>query len=188
MGGGIGRNTLQFVKTFPHLRYIVQDQEATITEGKKVGTGLTVEQTSIDTRVKFWTVQVPDALTSGKVEMQGVCISSMGVSAATDKSFPAVHNFFESQPVKNPAVFFMACILHDWPDEVCVAILDHLRASAGPETQLVIADTIIPYACKEPGIQADDVRRITMPAPLLPNGGHWGIHQYILDLTVSRGH
>jgi hypothetical protein len=152
VGGGIGRNTFLFTKKYPHLNYIVQDQEATIQGAKK-----------------FWTAKAPEALTSGKVKLE-------------------VHNFLEKQPVKAPAVFYLSLILHDWHDEICVKILRQLRDSAGPETQLVIADTIMSYTCQDPPTQIEGTDTISWPAPLPPNGGHWGIYQYILDVTMMNTH
>ncbi len=63
---------------------------------------------------------------------------------------PLEHDFFEAQPIKNPSVFLLKNILHDWSDKYAKKILMRLRAAAGPDTRLVTRDTIIPYSCQVP--------------------------------------
>lgn len=81
----------------------------------------------------------------------------------------------------------MRVVLHDWSDEYCLKILRHLRAAAGPHTQLIVVDSILSYACADP----DNVRDIPgaalpqPPAPLLPNRGAASLMQYLLDMQVS---
>ncbi|KAK1138708.1 hypothetical protein N8T08_002057 [Aspergillus melleus] len=38
------------------------------------------------------------------------------------------HDFFTPQPVKGSRVYYMKNILHDWPDEKCKVILEHVLA------------------------------------------------------------
>lgn len=96
------------------------------------------------------------------------------------------HNFFEPQPVQGPAVFILRTILHDWPDEYCIKILCHLRNAAGPNTQLVVVDNIVTYACGDPA----DVEHIPgaveprPPFPLLANKGAANLFAYLVDLQV----
>lgn len=59
-----------------------------------------------------------------------------------------VHNFFEAQPIKNPDVFFVKSIVHDWPDDSALTILRHLREAAGPNTRLFSMDKLLPYTCE----------------------------------------
>jgi tRNA G46 methylase TrmB len=37
IGGGIGSSTLQLMKAYPHLRYVIQERRRVITDGVKVG-------------------------------------------------------------------------------------------------------------------------------------------------------
>ncbi|KAI0685289.1 S-adenosyl-L-methionine-dependent methyltransferase [Cytidiella melzeri] len=116
---------------------------------------------------KFWEARLPQALENGQVEFQ-------------------VHNFFDPQPVRKPAVFFMGQILHDWSDEYCLKILRQLRAAAGPGTKLVVSDNVLGYACEE----ADSVKGIPggawppAPAPLLPNYGSAAAFLYLTDIHM----
>jgi hypothetical protein len=75
-----------------------------------------------------------------------------------------VHNFFEPQPVKDAAVYFMRVVIHDWPDVTAKEILANTRKAAGKDSKLVLFDCVMPYACETPGAPP-------VPSPLLPNLG-----------------
>ena len=113
-------------------------------------------------------------------------MTSRSDRSLTDRGNPPVHNFFDPQPLQKPAVFFLRVVLHDWSDEVCITILRHLRAAAAPDTQLVIVDNIVGYACPEPAIPHVEgaAPAFAAPAPLLPYVGTTPPTDYLLDLTV----
>jgi len=79
--------------------------------------------------LKRWATVNPTAIERGKVKLEA-------------------HNFFEAQPIKNPDVFFVKSIVHDWPDDAALTILRHLREAAGPETRLFSMDKLLPYTCE----------------------------------------
>ncbi|KAE9406446.1 S-adenosyl-L-methionine-dependent methyltransferase [Gymnopus androsaceus JB14] len=116
-------------ETFPKLRYVVQDLEQPIAAGEKL-----------------WNEKNPEALKSGKVQLQ-------------------VHDFFSPQPVKNAAVYFLRLICHDWPDKDARKILANLRAAAGAQSKLVVFDGLVKHVTKDPGSGT------SAPYPLLPNWG-----------------
>jgi len=60
------------------------------------------------------------------------------------------HDFFTPNPIKNPSVFLLKHITHDWSDSYVKKILQQLRDAAGPNTRLVVMDRIIPFACPVP--------------------------------------
>ncbi|KAK7040156.1 hypothetical protein VNI00_009962 [Paramarasmius palmivorus] len=99
---------------------------------------------------KFWESQAPEALSSGKVKLQ-------------------VQSFFEPQPEKNAAVYFLRLVLHDWPNDKSHEILKTLRASANDDTKLILFDMVVPHACAEaspvPGVPVGP----PAPSPLLSN-------------------
>ena len=85
--------------------------------------------------------------------------------------------------MKDAAIFFLRAILHDWPDDECVQILKVLRAAATPNTRLLINGYVTGYACPvtdDKGISDGT----TPPVPLLANGGHANIFDYLTDLQV----
>jgi hypothetical protein len=95
---------------------------------------------------------------------------------------------FAPQPVHKPAVFFLRAITHDWSDDYCVKILRQLRAVAAPNTQLIVIDNAIAYACGESDQSHDilgKVVRPTAPSPLLPNWGAANSTTYLGDIHVS---
>ncbi|THG98133.1 hypothetical protein EW026_g3996 [Hermanssonia centrifuga] len=119
--------------------------------------------------MNFWSMELPEAINTDRVVLQA-------------------HDFFEAQPVKQPSVFLMRMILHDWSDDKAVNILRHLCVAAGPETQLVIVDKILSYACTEDSFVGDIpgavVERLP-PSPLLPNFGYAAVSWYLADLMLN---
>ena len=82
----------------------------------------------------------------------------------------------------------MRFIMHDWSDEDCQKILRHLRAAAAPETQLVLVDMILSYACDEDpnALAIAGAATERPPKPLLANGGHAVAISYQLDFQVRH--
>ncbi|EPQ59057.1 S-adenosyl-L-methionine-dependent methyltransferase [Gloeophyllum trabeum ATCC 11539] len=116
---------------------------------------------------KFWQREMPLAIESGKVKLHG-------------------HDFLSPQPVKDAAVFLLRMILHDSSDAYCVRILQHLRQAAKANTQLVVVDSCLSYACEDSTIAStvpgNDMPR--PPKPLLANGGQANIISYLSDLQM----
>ncbi|KAJ7489535.1 S-adenosyl-L-methionine-dependent methyltransferase [Mycena latifolia] len=102
-------------------------------------------QKEISEGEKFWATSAPELVSSGRVQLQ-------------------VHNFFEPQPVKDAAVYFMRVVIHDWPDVTAKEIMANTRKAAGAGSKLVLFDLVMPYACEAPGAPP-------VPFPLLPNLG-----------------
>ncbi|KIK53484.1 hypothetical protein GYMLUDRAFT_265005 [Collybiopsis luxurians FD-317 M1] len=136
IGGSIGSATLVVKKAFPQLRYVVQDLEKQIVAGQK-----------------FWEQTDPDAINSGRVQLQ-------------------VHDFFTPQPIQRAAVYFLRVVIHDWSDEDAHKILLHLRNAAGPSSKLVIFDSLARYTCEDPNLEGFDFPKA--PYPLLANLGIGG--------------
>ncbi|OCH88905.1 S-adenosyl-L-methionine-dependent methyltransferase [Obba rivulosa] len=94
----------------------------------------------------FWETHRPEALRSSQVTLQ-------------------VGDFFAEQPIKNARVFFLRGITHNWPTPHAARILQRLRNAVTPDTQLVLAENIVAYACREHGGSAEvDVPGATPPA------------------------
>ncbi|TFY66486.1 hypothetical protein EVG20_g4597, partial [Dentipellis fragilis] len=118
---------------------------------------------------KVWSAKMPEAVTSGRVKLEA-------------------HDFFTAQPMRDVSVFLLKQIMHDWSDEYCTKILKCLRNAAGPTTKLIIVDSVVPYACHDPG--ADGTKAIAgqvpveAPAPLLANFGAVNEMCYNLDINM----
>ncbi|KAF7368965.1 4-O-methyltransferase 1 [Mycena venus] len=102
-------------------------------------------QKEISEGEKFWAASAPELIDSERVKLQ-------------------VHNFFEPQPVKDAAVYFMRVVIHDWPDVTAKEIMLNTRKAASKDSKLVLFDLVMPYACETPGTPP-------VPSPLLPNLG-----------------
>ncbi|KAF7860549.1 uncharacterized protein EAF02_010783 [Botrytis sinoallii] len=53
-------------------------------------------------------------------------------------------DFFTPQQIKNARFYYMRNILHDWPDDKCKIILDHLREAMGPNSAILIDEIVLP--------------------------------------------
>ncbi|KAF8506141.1 S-adenosyl-L-methionine-dependent methyltransferase [Hysterangium stoloniferum] len=151
VGGGIGSLALQIAKAHPNIRMIIQDRPKVI----GLGEGL-------------WKAELPDALTSGRVQFQA-------------------HDFFEPQPCKNASVFLLRAICHDWPDAFALKILQLLRDAAQPYTKLLLGEYIIPYACADntDASNLPGAAKTLAPSPLLANFGRANAVAYWIDLTMQ---
>lgn len=54
------------------------------------------------------------------------------------------HDFFKPQPVKGAKAYYLGHVLHDWPDKQAHVILDKIREAMGPESVLLINESILP--------------------------------------------
>jgi O-methyltransferase domain len=124
---------------------------------------------------QYWKRNMPDALESGRVKIQG-------------------QNFFDPQLARHDddksedvSVFLLRKILHNWADEYCLTILKHLRAAAGPKTQLLIIDQVMSFGCDEPEAQKIPGAELPIPPPpLLRNLGRAASPACAEDLMVRR--
>ncbi|KAI0264077.1 S-adenosyl-L-methionine-dependent methyltransferase [Russula aff. rugulosa BPL654] len=156
VGGGLGAQSLTLANHHPQLRFVIQDRDSVVGDA-----------------TEYWKSNMPDALESGRVKIQA-------------------HNFFDPQPIwhneDNPegvSVFLLSRVLHDWSDEYCLTILKHLRAAAGPKTQLVVVELMILFVCDEPAAHEIPGAELPVPPqPLLRNMGCAALTAYNTDLLM----
>ena len=58
-------------------------------------------------------------------------------------------DFFESVPTGGDA-YVLSMVLHDWPDDVAVAILGHCRDAMGPASTLLLYERVLPVGEERP--------------------------------------
>lgn len=56
----------------------------------------------------------------------------------------AEHDFFQPQPVEGAKFYYLRHVLHDWPDEQCVQILQQVIPAMAPESRILIDEVVIP--------------------------------------------
>ncbi|KAF7314008.1 S-adenosyl-L-methionine-dependent methyltransferase [Mycena chlorophos] len=162
VGSGTGGTLMRVVKRFPGHEFRIVNQDL---EGV------------IETTKRYWKTNMP----------------------AYDRVSFQTHDFLTPQPYAcaasnyycKPHVFVLRHILHNWPTAQARVILRHLRAAAGPETQLVVLESALPVVCRESdGTGHDDVvpgaARPPAPRPLLANGGRASASVYRMDTSVYR--
>ncbi|KAF2672003.1 S-adenosyl-L-methionine-dependent methyltransferase [Microthyrium microscopicum] len=53
-------------------------------------------------------------------------------------------DFLKSQPIQGANVYFLAHILHDWPDKQAKLILEHIRDAMGPDSVVLLNESVMP--------------------------------------------
>ena len=54
------------------------------------------------------------------------------------------HDFFTPQPIKGSRAYLLHYVLHDWPDDACLRILEHLKAAMRKDySKLLIAEFVV---------------------------------------------
>ncbi|KDQ29760.1 hypothetical protein PLEOSDRAFT_27563 [Pleurotus ostreatus PC15] len=95
---------------------------------------------------RHWTNEWPEAINDGTVTLE-------------------VHSFFEPMPVKAD-VYFLRCIIHDWPEADCRKILGHIHAAAKSTSKLILFEMMALHACPD-----EQSGNAGAPYPLLANLG-----------------
>jgi len=81
-------------------------------------------------------------------------------------------DIFTSVPAGYDA-YIMKHIIHDWPDDVCVKILQHCRKGVNPGGKLLVADAVI-----QPGNDPDFGKILDLEMLVLPGGRERTEHQF----------
>ncbi|KAI1086710.1 S-adenosyl-L-methionine-dependent methyltransferase [Rostrohypoxylon terebratum] len=54
------------------------------------------------------------------------------------------HDIFKPQPVKGARAYYLRNILHNWPDDKCVEILQNIKVSMTKDSKILIDDMVLP--------------------------------------------
>ncbi|CAK5276426.1 unnamed protein product [Mycena citricolor] len=117
----------------------------------------------------IWATEHPEAISSGQVTLQ-------------------VQDFFVPQPQNNASIYLLKQIMHDWSDEYCVKILTQLSKAAKPGATLLLLDSVMPLACRDPSADGPGgipgAAPVEAPAPLLANYGGYNDMGYNADFDM----
>lgn len=84
---------------------------------------------------------------SGHVVLQDLdTVLSQGVVTTADKVRCQPYDFMQhQQPIKGASAYLFRHIFHDWPDTVCLQILqNHVAALKGQRSRILISDLVLP--------------------------------------------
>ncbi|KZT25154.1 O-methyltransferase [Neolentinus lepideus HHB14362 ss-1] len=113
----------------------------------------------------FWNAHNPEAIQDGRVTLQP-------------------HNFFDPNPVRGAAVYFLREISHNWPNKEAIAIHRHVRDAADAQSRIILVNHVIQYGSASPGTSSDSAKFPSAPYPLLPNFGPANARAYIMDMVM----
>ncbi|KAI1151929.1 S-adenosyl-L-methionine-dependent methyltransferase [Nemania diffusa] len=54
------------------------------------------------------------------------------------------HDFFTPQPLRGARAYYLRNVLHDWPDDKCVEILQNIKPAMTAESRILIDEMILP--------------------------------------------
>ncbi|KAI0097434.1 S-adenosyl-L-methionine-dependent methyltransferase, partial [Nemania sp. FL0031] len=80
----------------------------------------------------------------GKIVLEDLPQTFDQIPFKLDGIEPKSHDFFKAQPIKGARFYYLRNILHDWPDDKCVAILQQLKDASGPNSQILIDEMVLP--------------------------------------------
>ncbi|KAI1458745.1 putative O-methyltransferase [Annulohypoxylon moriforme] len=86
----------------------------------------------------------PD-LPAGSLVLQDLAGAISGVTLSTDKIRLMEYNFFTPEPLHGSRAYFLHMVLHDWPDELAVQILQNLKpALKRGYSKILICEIVMP--------------------------------------------
>jgi len=114
----------------------------------------------IEDAKKFWNTENREAVASNRVELSTI-------------------DFFKESPKKGCDIYFLRCIIHDWPDAASVDILRNIRKVMSPNSRVLIQEFTLPSLVRQ-----NDPAIKEAPEPLLPNYGLGKIKIGNIDLNM----
>lgn len=80
----------------------------------------------------------------GRLVLQEVPTVINSITEPLPSKFEALaHNFFDEQTVKGAKAYYLANVLHDWPDMQALQILRNIREAMGERSLLLACEAVI---------------------------------------------
>ncbi|KAL9608903.1 MAG: hypothetical protein Q9167_006284 [Letrouitia subvulpina] len=83
------------------------------------------------------------------------------------------HNFWTLQPVKGAKAYYMRNVLHDYPDDKCVTILQNTSGAMGEDSQLLIDEMVVPTKGAHPQATQYDMAMMACLAAIERSEKQW---------------
>jgi len=80
----------------------------------------------------------------GRVVLQDLSQTFVILPSQPEGVETMVHDFFKPQPVKGAKFYYLRNIMHDWPDDQCITILNLLVQAFAPDSQILIDEMVLP--------------------------------------------
>jgi len=114
-----------------------------------------------------------------------VILQDLPDTVAVAPSTPGVenmaHDFFKEQPIKGAKYYYLAHILHNWPDDKCREILRHIKAAMSKDSVILIDEMVLPDTAVPPNMAAVDLEMMCCLASVEHTQSEWN------ELLVSEG-
>lgn len=92
---------------------------------------------------------------------------------------------FTQVPVPGQDIYYLRNIIHDWPDEESLVILQNVQKAMGVNSRVLIHDYVVRQLNREQAaLEASKFRDTTAPEPMLPNFGVGNMRIYQQDVTM----
>ncbi|KAK2616016.1 hypothetical protein N8I77_002735 [Diaporthe amygdali] len=83
------------------------------------------------------------------------------------------HDFWGEQPIKGASAYYLRTVLHDYPDQKCLTILENVVAAMGPNSFILIDDIIVPDTGAHPRTTEMDYIMMTTLAAMERTRKQW---------------
>ncbi|KAM3425132.1 hypothetical protein BST61_g7093 [Cercospora zeina] len=148
-----GNHSEKWTEFYPWKEQIVDRLEPGTAAFVDIGGG--VGQDSEALRCK-----APQSFPAGSIVLQDLTEVVDRAEAAGESIVRTSHNFFEPQPVRGAAVYFMHLVLHDWPDEEAKKILANLKPAFKRGYSRLLINDIVLAASMDTMVSASDLHMI----------------------------
>ncbi|KAF4564046.1 hypothetical protein EYR36_003297 [Pleurotus pulmonarius] len=109
---------------------------------------------------EYWEKEYPIALREQRVDFVGL-------------------DFLKETPAEGGTIYYLRHVLHDWPDDDCVKILENVKKSMSPQSKLLINEFVPQYI-----VRGGLASHTQAPTPLLANYGVANKRLYQQDMNM----
>ena len=94
-------------------------------------------------------------------EVVAAASDRLAAAGVIDQADVVAGDFFTSVPAGHDC-YVLKAVIHDWDDDSCVRILEHIRAALAPDGRVVVVDQIVPTASYDNPALATDLEMLVL--------------------------